>query len=164
MRDGVNFVTTSLILGVSLKCVLCGILLYSTMNINTCFLSLNEMQYNCKWIKISLLQMITSWHGNLFRITGSLWGKSTGDGWIPFTQCQLCGTTFDGFSAGNINKLLKKCRVVGEKWPRNCHVTSFEFQWYTPEGGNSCFQFHPWFIPSLSESITRTIKLYLSGR
>ena len=29
---------------------------------------------------------MTSWNGNIFRITGPLWGESTGNRWIPLTQ------------------------------------------------------------------------------
>ena len=35
--------------------------------------------------------MKTSWHGNTFRITGHLWGESTGHRWIPLTNDQWCG-------------------------------------------------------------------------
>ena len=30
--------------------------------------------------------MITSWNGNIFRVTGPLWGESIGHRWIPQTQ------------------------------------------------------------------------------
>ena len=30
--------------------------------------------------------MMTLWHGNIFRITGSMWGESTGHQWIPLTK------------------------------------------------------------------------------
>ena len=32
--------------------------------------------------------MMTSWHGNTFRMTGPLWGESTGNQWIPITKGQ----------------------------------------------------------------------------
>ena len=30
--------------------------------------------------------VMTSSNGNIFRVTGSLWGESTGDRWIPLTK------------------------------------------------------------------------------
>ena len=33
-----------------------------------------------------LLIMMTSSNGNIFFVTGPLWGESTGDRWIPFTE------------------------------------------------------------------------------
>ena len=30
--------------------------------------------------------MMTSWNGNIFRVTGPLWGESTGHRWIPLTN------------------------------------------------------------------------------
>ena len=35
--------------------------------------------------------MMISWHGNAFRITGPLWGVSTGHKRIPLTKGQWCG-------------------------------------------------------------------------
>ena len=32
--------------------------------------------------------MTTSWHGNIFQVTDSLWGESTGYQWIPLTKGQ----------------------------------------------------------------------------
>ena len=32
------------------------------------------------------VDMMTSSNGNIFRVTGPLWGKSTGDRWIPYTK------------------------------------------------------------------------------
>ena len=34
--------------------------------------------------------MMTSLHGNAFRVTASLWGESTGNRWIPLTNGQWC--------------------------------------------------------------------------
>ena len=39
----------------------------------------------------SLQCMMTSSHGNAFRVTGPLWGESTGYRWIPLTKGQLRG-------------------------------------------------------------------------
>ena len=36
--------------------------------------------------------MMASSHGNAFRITGPLWGESTGHRWIPRTKDQKCET------------------------------------------------------------------------
>ena len=30
--------------------------------------------------------MMTSLNGDIFRVTGSFWGESTGDRWIPLTK------------------------------------------------------------------------------
>ena len=35
--------------------------------------------------------MMTSSNGNIFRITGHLWGESTGDRWIPLTKASDAG-------------------------------------------------------------------------
>ena len=35
-----------------------------------------------------LFHMMTSWNGNVFRVTGLLWGESTGHRWIPLTKDQ----------------------------------------------------------------------------
>ena len=32
------------------------------------------------------MHMMTSSSGNVFRVTGPLWGESTGDRWIPLTK------------------------------------------------------------------------------
>ena len=34
------------------------------------------------------INMMTLWNGNIFRVTGLLWGKSTGHWWIPLTKDQ----------------------------------------------------------------------------
>ena len=37
-------------------------------------------------IQIEELDMMTSSNGNIFRVTGPLWGESTGHRWIPLTK------------------------------------------------------------------------------
>ena len=40
--------------------------------------------------------MMTSWHGNVFRITGPLWEEFNGHRWIPLTMA--IDADFDVFS------------------------------------------------------------------
>ena len=37
---------------------------------------------------------MTSWHGEPFRITGLLWGKSTGDRWFPLQKAIMMSLDF----------------------------------------------------------------------
>ena len=52
------------------------------------------------------VNMMTSWNGNAFRVTGPLWGEPTGDRWIPPTKVQKrsCEVFFDV----SLSKLLNK--------------------------------------------------------
>ena len=40
------------------------------------------------WQCAACRDMMTSWNGNAFRVTGPLWGESTGARWIPLTKDQ----------------------------------------------------------------------------
>ena len=51
--------------------------------------------------------MMTSSNGNIFRVTGPLWGESTGDQWIPLTQRPLT-QSFDVFFDMRLNNRLSK--------------------------------------------------------
>ena len=50
--------------------------------------------------------MMTSWHWNVFHITGPLWGKSTCDQWFSSQWSSDIG--FDVFFDVSLNKLLNK--------------------------------------------------------
>ena len=39
--------------------------------------------------------MMTSSNGNIFRVTGPLWGEFTGDRWIPLTKASDAELFFD---------------------------------------------------------------------
>ena len=61
--------------------------------------------------------MITSWHWNIFPITGPLWGESTYHWWIPLTKRPIIWS-FDVFLVVSLNKLLnKQMRFLGSEAP-----------------------------------------------
>ena len=50
--------------------------------------------------------MMTSSIGNIFRVTGPLWGEITGHQWIPLTKAS--DASFDVFIDLRLNKRLSK--------------------------------------------------------
>ena len=63
----------------------------------------------CVWIFLALhrqLDMMTSSNGNIFRVTGPLYGEFTGHRWIPRTQAS--SASFDIFFDLRLNKPLIK--------------------------------------------------------
>ena len=46
-----------------------------------------KMVISCKQhLQMHFIDMMTSWNGNIFRVTGPLCGEFTGDRWIPLTE------------------------------------------------------------------------------
>ena len=87
------------------------------------------------WYYISLvllsLIMMTSPNGNIFRVTGSLWGESTGHRWIPLTKasdmellCFLWSTSEQTVEANNRNPL-KRHRTYHDVTPMAMQHVSF---------------------------------------
>ena len=67
--------------------------------------------------------MMTSWHGNVFRVTGRLWGESTSHRWIPLIKGQWHGNTiFDVSFNVSLNKRLD---ITGDfrRHDARCDVT-----------------------------------------
>ena len=56
--------------------------------------------------------MMTSWHGNAFRITGPSWGESTGYRWIIFTKGQWRGLWCSFYV--NLTKIWANSRAAGD--------------------------------------------------
>ena len=60
------------------------------------------------------LDMMIAWHGNIFCITGPLWGESTGHRWIPLTKGQwyrkrpIIRNCIVFFAVSLLNNLLNK--------------------------------------------------------
>ena len=50
------------------------------------YLSYMVRQQSASVISMTLYYNRTSLNGNIFRVTGPLWGEFTGDGWIPLTK------------------------------------------------------------------------------
>ena len=48
----------------------------------------NENHKKPDWVHVVRESIVTSWHGNTFRIMSPLWGESTGHRWIPLTEGQ----------------------------------------------------------------------------
>ena len=48
----------------------------------------NANEANLIWLPLWDWNMMMSWLWNASRVTGPLWGESTGDRWIPFTKCE----------------------------------------------------------------------------
>ena len=77
--------------------------------------------------------MMTSRHGNAFRITALLWGESTGDQWFPLTKAPVMWNTkapvmwnLNVFFDVSLNKLLNKklhCRYFETSKQCLCDVT-----------------------------------------
>ena len=73
--------------------------------------------------------MMTSWHGNVFHITGSLWGESIGQSlWFPLTKSQWCeALIFPLMSASNQTPTQTVQRLVN--WDALililCHYNTF---------------------------------------
>ena len=63
------------------------------------------------WISV----MMTSWNGNIFRVSGPLWGESTGHRWIPLPK-----TGLDAFFGLRLNKRLRKQAIC---WWFEIHCT-----------------------------------------
>ena len=51
--------------------------------------------------------MMTSWNSNIFRVTGPLWGESTGHRWIAPTKAPVT-RSFDVLFEVRLNKRLSK--------------------------------------------------------
>ena len=72
-------------------------------------LSVNSLM-NVKTAKICNFRitriMMTSANGNIFRVTGPLWGESCGPRWIPLIKAN--GTGFDVFFDLRLNKQFSK--------------------------------------------------------
>ena len=56
---------------------------------------------------------VIKWKG--FRITGPLWGESTGYRWIPLTMCQLCGVFLD-ISLKRTNEWIAWNKLLSKQW------------------------------------------------
>ena len=54
---------------------------------------LQRLVHRSQFLKLFLIckTLTTSSNGNIFRITGPLWGESTGDQWIPLTNSSDAG-------------------------------------------------------------------------
>ena len=72
---------------------------------------------------LSWPNMKTSWHGINFRITGPLWGESTGHRWIPLAQGQSCGAMIFFFDV-SMNKLFNK-QSTCRRFPTLCDGTVY---------------------------------------
>ena len=67
---------------------------------------------------------MTSSNGDIFRVTGSLWGKSSGHRWFPSQRPLKWG--FDDLFDLHPNKHLSKWRDVGDWWRRRAQYGSTE--------------------------------------
>ena len=81
-------------------------------------------QLACHTIR-QVTSMMTSWHGNAFRIIGPLWGESSGDRCIPLIKWPVM--RLDVPVDASLNMLLNNwtnSRVVDDRGPNVFHVTS----------------------------------------
>ena len=58
---------------------------------------------------------MTSWHGNIFHITGPLWGESTCHWWIPLTKGPIMHRVYVFFLV-SLNKILNKHSSCQWQW------------------------------------------------
>ena len=72
---------------------------------------------------VPLCRLVTSWHGNAFRITGTdpLWGDSTSDRWILLTKDS--DWNFDVFFVASAKQVFEQ-KVEYNLRRRDAHVTS----------------------------------------
>ena len=78
--------------------------------------------------------VMTSWNGNIFRVTGPLCEEFTGHRWIPLTKASDAG--FDVFFDLRLNKRLSK--QSSRRWFEtplrsiwcHCNVVEIHFLWY----------------------------------
>ena len=68
--------------------------------------------------------MMIAWDGNVFRVTGPLWGESTDYPWIPITKSQRCWPSIFLFDVCLNKELIKQSswRWLETPW-RLCDVT-----------------------------------------
>ena len=87
----------------------------------------NMFLYHSLYIIIyTELAMMTSCHGNTFRVTDTLYGESTGHQWIPLTKSKYRGLW--GFFGVRLNKCMNK-RLNRRLRRYNAHATSFKLIW-----------------------------------
>ena len=83
-------------------------LVLTLLNVVNCRYRLYAAWYSvgCWLSRVRVDPMMTSWDGNIFRVTGPLWGVSASIRWIPFTKASDLTRSFDVFFDLCLNKRL----------------------------------------------------------
>ena len=95
--------------------------------------------------------MMLSSNGNIFRVTGPLWGESTGHRWIPFTKAIDVDVFFD---LRRIKRLSKQLRDTGDlRYHRADYDVTVMGQAISRHGTDLVLPEHPVFIMLITRSI-----------